>query len=501
MEHSRLEAVRELAILDTEPETEFDELAQLAACLCGTPYSAITLIDEGRQWFKAKIGFEITESAREIAFCDHTIQQDDLLVVEDARRDSRFAKNPFVTGEFGLRFYAGFPVSGRDGHKVGTLCVSDTEPKHLTQDQRATLAVLAHQVSARLELRLHRQTAQRIHAENLTLLAEIRASEELFRTFMHHSPAACFIKDEHGRYIFYNEKVATSAGVSLDACLGRTDLAMWHPSLGHAIRENDRRVLERGELIETCETTSTDSQVTYWRSFRFPCKSSAGRPMLAGISIDITQEHQYANELQRAKADLEEANAHLRQLSLTDPLTGLANRRALSERLMEEAALAAGTGTPLSLLTIDIDRFKQINDRLGHERGDDVLRVLADVISRCLRRTDLAVRYGGEEFTVLLPDRDTLEAFEVADRIQQELAAEPLAMHPVTVSIGIAALLPQQQLPGAASLRSLFERSDRAMYLAKQAGRNRICVDPWPELPETPVRTPAPPQYDVSPAA
>src|ERR1700761_2227852 len=151
-EQERLQALHDLEILDTEREPEFDELVNLASAICETPISIVSLIDEDRQWFKAQTGVENRETPRTIAFCNHAIRQPQMMVVEDARHDERFANNPLVTGGPHIRFYAGMPVQSPDGHALGTLCVIDSKPRQLTEGQKAALRILAAQVNARLEL-------------------------------------------------------------------------------------------------------------------------------------------------------------------------------------------------------------------------------------------------------------------------------------------------------------------------------------------------------------
>lgn len=152
-EAERLEALRKYEILDTDPEVGFDDLALLASHICATPMAAITLVDRDRQWFKARVGVPVRETPRSISFCAHAIKQRGIFVVPDASKDERLRDNPQVTGDLHIRFYAGATLITRDGHALGTLCVVDRRPRHLTEAQTEALAVLRRQVEAQLELR------------------------------------------------------------------------------------------------------------------------------------------------------------------------------------------------------------------------------------------------------------------------------------------------------------------------------------------------------------
>ena len=152
-EKARLRALRTYKILDTDPEKAFDDLTVLASHICETPIALISLIDSERQWFKSRVGVNIAETPRELAFCDKAIQQSDLFIVPDATKDPRFSSNPFVVSEPKIRFYAGAPFKSSDGYPLGTLCVVDTVPRELTSDQQDALLALSRQVQAQFELR------------------------------------------------------------------------------------------------------------------------------------------------------------------------------------------------------------------------------------------------------------------------------------------------------------------------------------------------------------
>src|SRR5262245_22298893 len=159
-EAERLEALREYGILDTPPEQGFDDLTWLASFVCQTPMALVTLIDRHRQWFKARVGLNLTETPRCDSICAHAIMNPDrILEVPDASKDRRFAGLPAIAGPLSIRFYAGAPLVGVRGYALGTICVMDREPRTLSADQRRALQILAEQAVSRLEFRLRLRDA------------------------------------------------------------------------------------------------------------------------------------------------------------------------------------------------------------------------------------------------------------------------------------------------------------------------------------------------------
>jgi GAF domain-containing protein len=153
-EAGRLAVLREYGVLDTLPEASFDDIAFLASYICGAPIALVSLVDEVRQWFKAKVGTDIEETPRDVAFCAHAIlKPDEVFVVPDAHEDPRFATNPLVRDEPHVRFYAGAPLVSPEGMPLGTLCVFDEVPGYLSPAQNRALSALAREVVVHLELR------------------------------------------------------------------------------------------------------------------------------------------------------------------------------------------------------------------------------------------------------------------------------------------------------------------------------------------------------------
>jgi class 3 adenylate cyclase len=201
-ERDRLAALYQYQVLDTEPEDAYDRIVNIASYISGSPISLITLIDEERQWFKANKGFGLSETSRDISFCNHAIENDNVMEVENALEDVRFQNNPLVTGDTEIRFYAGAPLVTPEGHRLGTLCVIDREPRQLTGEQKQILESLSQQVIAQMELSKKQRQLQQLNngllKELETKLDEQNRLLSIFTKFVPDEVVARHIKG-HGK--------------------------------------------------------------------------------------------------------------------------------------------------------------------------------------------------------------------------------------------------------------------------------------------------------------
>jgi two-component system cell cycle response regulator len=180
-----------------------------------------------------------------------------------------------------------------------------------------------------------------------------------------------------------------------------------------------------------------------------------------------------SHTIEQTKAD----NARLEALAHTDPLTHLLNRRALTIRLVAELERVRRYNSPLTMLMIDLDHFKTVNDTYGHLVGDDVLRGISTILQRSVRSVDMVARYGGEEFVIVLPETGEQGAVAFAERLrerveQHKFEAARVTPVKITVSIGVSSF----PAPHVESAEDLFARADAALYRAKERGRNKVCV-------------------------
>jgi diguanylate cyclase (GGDEF)-like protein len=201
--------------------------------------------------------------------------------------------------------------------------------------------------------------------------------------------------------------------------------------------------------------------------------SVAFNNMAERLDATLTELRIRERELSEANASLEAAQGQLIEQATHDPLTGLLNRRSLSERWLVETARADRTGEPIAVLLVDLDEFKSVNDNCGHEGGDIVLAAFADTLSHLLRASDIACRIGGDEFAVILPGTSPEDGMHVADRVREEFASADLG--PLVSKCSHTASIGMAQYPAHGNdLDSVLRAADEALYEVKAAGRNKV---------------------------
>lgn len=235
-EAERLEALFRYELLDTPSEAEFDELTQLAAQICGTPIALMSMVDSARQWFKSRFNFEGTETPRDVSFCGHAIKGSAVFEIPDATSDPRFRDNPLVTGSPHIAFYAGAPLVSHDGFRIGTLCVIDHVPKHLTHNQRTALATLSKQ-------------AMRL-IEHQAMTREIKKKQLELTTITDASPLGMFRTNARHDCLYINKKYTEITGLGFDRVAGRGWLDAIHPAdLGGLVAAKELAAMRRTEFL------------------------------------------------------------------------------------------------------------------------------------------------------------------------------------------------------------------------------------------------------------
>ena len=308
-ETARLDALRSLQTLDTMAEERFDRITRMAKRLFEVPIAVVSLVDEDRVWFKSCIGLATQEMPRGVSFCGHAILGDGIFTIEDTTLDARFADNPVVTGEPYIRFYAGCPLMLADGSKLGTLCILDTQPRTLSEDDLSAL-----------------------------------------------------------------------------------------------------------------------------------------RDLAAVVESELSAVH----------------------MATVDELTDISNRRGFHLAAKEMLRIGVRQRMPTSLIFLDLNNFKQVNDAFGHQEGDRALVRFSACAKRMLRHSDLVARIGGDEFVILLNNTDYRQAQVVVDKLRQTLLdvqdREGDPAYETSFSCGIVEYDPQKH----ETTEDLLAEGDTLMYTHKK---------------------------------
>lgn len=460
----RGELLRELQLLDGAPDAEMDDLVTLATVICGKPMGAVTLLDETTLRTRAHVGVsgDVTVPVED-SMCQFTVQGTELLMVEDLESQAGL-HHARIWLDAGIRFYAGMPLISDSGTAIGALCVMDSQPSTLTPEQQLVMAVLSRQVSRLLQTRKHALAMERMAQER-------EREKRSIDLILDHVPVSIYLKDRAGRLRYYNQTLADRFKIDRTAWLGKSNYDLWPHEIADALKVTEDKVFETGKTnVGFASIPEPDGTISHFKTYEIRCISVDNQPMLAGSAIDLTEQMRREEELRTTRDELQDANEKLSSLALTDALTGLWNRRAFNARLETDVMAAQRSKRPLTLLLLDVDHFKSVNDRFGHPYGDRVLREIAAILGRAKRAEDIACRFGGEEFAVLLPDTDIHAARCLADRILELTRGYAWQKTPITVSIGLSMCRTD------CLSDDLIDEADAALYHAKREGRDRVVL-------------------------
>lgn len=464
IEAKRMEALRALELLDTPPDAEFDAIVIGARHLFKCKLAFVSLIDTERQWFKARAGIDVSETPREISFCSFAVSANEMLVIPDAARDERFSENPLVLGPPFLRFYAGVPIRVRgeaDGTRfaVGTLCVADDLPHDPSAEQLSMLQGMAQVIEALLETRRLGRESLRLAMERQDALDNMARSQRLLQHAERMAQIGSWRLDLATGQVHWSEQTYVIHAIDPSCEQLLSTALQFYP-------EHDRAKLEAA--LEDCaqrgrswdlELDLTDAQGHLHRVRTLgELEERSGDPVaIMGVIQDVTDRYRFERQLHK--------------IARTDELTGIPSRRAFNEELDQALEEAREGDDPFAIAIIDLDRFKEVNDRLGHPSGDEVLRLIASRL-RSIRYLGhhFIARLGGDEFVLLVRGQHaTASLAEGLKRLLSELqCAVPARENSILVSATIGACVYGRS---HADRASLLKCADEALYRAKAIRR------------------------------
>jgi diguanylate cyclase (GGDEF)-like protein len=461
-EEYRLHVLGSLDLLDSPAEAEFDALVQIARQVIRCPIVVVSLIDAERQWFKARCGLDVSETPREHAFCDHAIRQERPLIINDARRDPRFANNPLVTGAPHIRFYAGVPIRaalepGAPRVAIGTICAIDTKPRLISADQLATMENLARVAENIILGRTHVGNAVRYAERRREDAAMLRRQHRRFAQAERMAGLGSWRLSLPEMHLEWSDNVFGIYGMPV----GET------PALDRAMDPYPmaERVRIEAAVARAIETgASFDLELDFFtaqgeqRRVRTmgEVELVEGQPIaLMGVFQDITDRHV-----------MEQALRHTAQ---RDALTCIRNRAGFNLALDLAMADAGPRGAPLALALLDLDGFKQVNDAHGHQAGDQLLQEVArrlegPGLGRCV-----AARLGGDEFALIVSRPSDCDDIDLIGETVLAALSAPIAIdeNEVTVGCSLGFAWFEPGLPRG----EFMHRADLALYEAKRAGK------------------------------
>lgn len=491
-EHKRLKSLYELNLLDTEPEQSYDNITKLVAAFFEVPIVAISLIDSHRQWFKSIQGLDVCETSRGVSFCAHSILEDDLFIVEDASKDERFADNPLVQGDPEIRYYASTQLKTENGDKVGGLCIIDREPRQIPRERLECLKYFAELIEIEFLSRRRLYYYMSQLADIQTRYINGDSTSDIYNAILqfilsYTSSEYGFIgaiqDDVDGKPFLRTYAISniawsdeTRAFYEANAPQG-LEFKNLDTLFGHTIKT--------GELVVSNDPSNDprsgglpDGHPAMNAYLGMPVKGQTGfiamfglanRP--GGYTKAVIEELQPITSTIASIVESSKHHSALIEMAIQDPLTELGNRRHFKESLKKAVEAHQKSKSNFAVLMIDLDNFKQINDTLGHDVGDRILRKFAKRLTSVVKQTDVIARFGGDEFVVLLNNIQVPTGVgNICERIM--LASSQLydlgsMRQKCSCSIGVACY------PFAGEdVSQLFKSADIALYEAKKTKNN-----------------------------
>lgn len=457
----RVAVLRDLKLLDTPAQPTFDRITRLCADMFGTRFSLLTLIDKDRQWFLSAEGLDLKESPREHSFCNHVIASEAHLAVEDAAKDPRFESNPFVTGEPHISSYLGHPVRGPQGFLLGALCIADDQPRLFNEEDRARLEGLASVVEDLIRAHDESAAAARLNKLLLKETSALKKSSQLLRQAeMVGGIGAWELSLEAGTLRFSDQMHALSGLRPSETIDTKRALEFYAAEDRPRIEEAIRQAAIQGSPFDyEADFFTADGPV---RRIRCVGERLDGNedslPRVVGVVQDISDAHH--------------ANLALKRAADYDSLTSLYNRHAFDRSLQEKIQEHRRTRQKVSLILLDLDGFKDINDTFGHVIGDVVLEELSARVLKAVGEGAVIARWGGDEFALLPP---------VGSSPQEVTALAEAVLTAIGEQVEISGQ--KLQLSGTAGVawfeegmaaRELIRRADLALYEGKKRERSAI---------------------------
>ena len=473
-DEKRLHQVLIKGILDEEgalPDPGLQALVAEVAGIFNVPCAMISIILNDRHWLKAQVGLRGLASRKrlvpmDLSLCRHVVNADRLepLVVPDLRGSPVFGSNEFMAQQ-GIGSYAGAPLISPEGAVLGVLSIADTKPLEISPEGVDLLVKLARRVAGELEVRCDAKKSVKRASELQQTLHQEKAKGAALSSTLNYAQAVLgsmvdgvLLMDQNRNILLANQTLAEMFDLPVDEILKLSGDAFMERAAQFFDDPADYlqkiRVLGEGPFAAQAEfeMQRPHRKIVKWISKPIALADQQGQ---IAFFNDITSEVEFALERER--------------IALTDPLTGVTNRRGGEEALARETARSIRAGSPLCVGLFDIDFFKRINDVLGHLEGDRVLKQFAQILSESIRTADIAIRWGGEEFLILFSGISLQGAKEAAERIREATQRILLpAIGFLTVSAGIAEYTPGEEI------EQWIARADTKLYEAKTSGRN--CV-------------------------